>query len=73
MSGAGVLTVTGSAFPAFTIPRNPVVTLTTNRTAVYLTVNTAGAALDVYDYRTNLTTNGAAAALTPNDALTVLT
>jgi beta-mannanase len=73
MSGVGALTVVGSAFPSFTIPRNPVAVLVTNKAAVYLTVNTAGVALDVYDYRANLTTNGAGVALTQNSAEAVLT
>jgi hypothetical protein len=73
MSGAGALTVVGSAFPAFTIPRNPVAVLVTNKAAVYVSLNTAGAALDQYDYRANLATNGASAALAPNLAEAVLT
>jgi hypothetical protein len=55
------------------IPRNPVAVLATNKTAVYVSVNTAGVALDQHDYRTTTTSSSSAVTVAPNLAEAVLT
>jgi hypothetical protein len=73
MSGVGTLNLVPLSFPAFVIPRHPVVTLTGNTTTAALTPDPTLLALTLHDWRTQLTTTTPGAALTPQPTEAQLT